>query len=486
MRSNLIIALFLLIGLLFPMLPEQGRRAAAPSASGRSTCAARIPVRANSRPEAEGSGLEDTLRRDTTQKQQPPKRTSSSPVTDLSFQDLIPPAPAAMEIAKGIAYPVDLSSGLLNIEIPLYEIVSGDIRIPITLSYHASGLKPGIHSRTWLPQGWSLSVGPTLSRVIRGGPDEYVYDAATAAAASPTWTQLNAVAEQAVDIALDEFFYSLPGHSGKLYFTRTPSGGFSSTLRYTDPSRSTTTGKYDGSISEWTWSRETGSTAQTYGFSYDGLGRLTGAKRYTGSSTTSTNAFTEQGLVYDRNGNITALRRYGASASAAEDDFAFNVTGNRISSLTNTGTSGSGVTYTSYTYDANGNTTHDGRTGQDLAWNELNLISGVSTTSGGNTSQLASYTWMADGAKFASARVDGSGYVYKGALVFERNAAGKLSLDAALTTGGRITAQKDASTGAITGYTVHHHITDKRVSFSQRILKLANGINLLLIVSMNY
>ena len=98
----------------------------------------------------------------------------------------------------------------------------------------------------------------------------------------------------------------------------------------------------------------------------------------------------------------------------------------------------------------NGNTTHDGRTGQDLAWNELNLISGVSTTSGGNTSQLASYTWMADGAKYASARADGSGYVYKGALIFERNAAGKLSLDAALTTGGRINAQKDASTRAIT------------------------------------
>ncbi len=136
------------------------------------------------------------------------------------------------------------------------------------------------------------------------------------------------------------------------------------------------------------------------------------------------------------------------------------MTDNRISSLTNAGTSGSGATYTSYTYDANGNTTHDGRTGQDLAWNELNLISGVSTTSGGNTSQLASYTWMADGAKYASARADGSGYVYKGALVFERNAVGKLSLDAALTTGGRITAQKDASTGAITGYTVHHHITD--------------------------
>ena len=84
----------------------------------------------------------------------------------------------------------------------------------------------------------------------------------------------------------------------------------------------------------------------------------------------------------------------------------------------------------------------------------------MSQGSGAAASTLASYTWMADGAKYASARADGSGYVYKDALVFERNAAGKLSLDAALTTGGRITAQKDASTGAVTGYTVHHHITD--------------------------
>lgn len=51
MRSKLILALLLLIGLFFPMLPKQGGRAAAPSASGRSVCASRIPVRANSLPE---------------------------------------------------------------------------------------------------------------------------------------------------------------------------------------------------------------------------------------------------------------------------------------------------------------------------------------------------------------------------------------------------------------------------------------------------
>ena len=244
------------------------------------------------------------------------------------------------------------------------------------------------------------------------------------------------------------------------HLTGQSSSAFSSTLRYTDPSRTAITGKYDGSISEWTWSRGAGSTAQTYAFSYDGLARLTGTKRYTGSSTTATDAFTERDIAYDRNGNITALKRFGASASAAEDDLAFTLSGNRIASLANSGTNGSGVTFSSFTYDANGNTTHDGRTGQGLSWNMLNLISGISTTSGGNPSMLASYSWYADGTKYSAERPDGSGYVYKGSLVFEKDANGRLGLDAALTTGGRIVADRDSLTGAVTGYTVYHHITD--------------------------
>ena len=53
-----------------------------------------------------------------------------------------------------------------------------------------------------------------------------------------------------------------------------------------------------------------------------------------------------------------------------------------------------GVTYTAFAYDANGNTTHDGRTGQDLAWNLLNLIPGVSKTVSGTTSPTI---WAASG-----------------------------------------------------------------------------------------
>lgn len=143
---------------------------------------------------------------------------SQSP--QLTLPKIIPPSPVAMELAKYVNYPVDLSNGLVKISIPLYEIVDGDIRIPITLNYHASGLKPNIRSNDWLENGWSLHVGPSLSRIIHGGADELFYFYDMIANSQPTYQQLNLVANQSKDITLDEFYYSLPGNSGRLYFKR--------------------------------------------------------------------------------------------------------------------------------------------------------------------------------------------------------------------------------------------------------------------------
>ena len=77
----------------------------------------------------------------------------------------------------------------------------------------------------------------------------------------------------------------------------------------------------------------------------------------------------------------------------------------------------------------------------------------------GAATQLASYNWYADGTKYSAERADGSGYVYKGNVIYEKATGGSLSLDCVLTTGGRIVANKNSS-GTITGYTVYHHITD--------------------------
>ena len=263
--------------------------------------------------------------------------------------------------------------------------------------------------------------------------------------------------------------YGEPGSAGSTaetlsynargWLTGQASPVYSSTLRYTDPSRTSTAGRYGGSISEWSWSRGSGSGMQTYAFSYDGLDRLTGSKRYIGSSTAATDAFTEQGLEYDRNGNIKALVRYGQGAADPEDDLLFTLSGNRIWSISNSGSNGSGKTYSAFAYDANGNTTHDGRTGQDLVWNALNLLSGATVTEGGVTSTLATYTWLADGTKYSTERPDGSGYVYKGELIYTKAPGGALTLDCVLTTGGRIVAERDAA-GTLSGYSVRHHIRD--------------------------
>ena len=105
---------------------------------------------------------------------------------ELSAPKVLPESPQAASQARYIDCPVDLSNGLVEISIPLYEITDGDLRVPITLSYHASGLRPNMRSSSWLGDGWSLSAGPTLSRNIAGGADEFFYDSSVASASSPT------------------------------------------------------------------------------------------------------------------------------------------------------------------------------------------------------------------------------------------------------------------------------------------------------------
>lgn len=79
-----------------------------------------------------------------------------------------PPNTTAFE--KYGNYPVNLFSGVPDISIPLYEISSGDLSVPITLSYHASGIKVS-ENASWVGLGWSLSAGGEISRSVMGLPE---------------------------------------------------------------------------------------------------------------------------------------------------------------------------------------------------------------------------------------------------------------------------------------------------------------------------
>lgn len=92
----------------------------------------------------------------------------------LDVPRIVPVSPEATMMEKFQSYPVDLCTGVPDITIPLYEIDLGELTIPVTLSYHASGLKPKEQSG-FAGTGWTLNLEPSISRQINGIPDEEDY-----------------------------------------------------------------------------------------------------------------------------------------------------------------------------------------------------------------------------------------------------------------------------------------------------------------------
>jgi YD repeat-containing protein len=99
----------------------------------------------------------------------------------ISFQQIvnsqgtiIPPSPRTASFLIYGEYPVDYSTGVPDISIPLYRIKSGDIEVPITLKYHIGSAKPNRYKQeiSNVGFGWVLEAGGLVSRTIRGAMDE--------------------------------------------------------------------------------------------------------------------------------------------------------------------------------------------------------------------------------------------------------------------------------------------------------------------------
>ncbi len=70
-------------------------------------------------------------------------------------------------------HPVNLSSGLVSIDIPFFTIEAGPVRVPIGLHYHGGGVKVG-DVASWVGTNWALNAGGQVSRSVNGRPDEYL------------------------------------------------------------------------------------------------------------------------------------------------------------------------------------------------------------------------------------------------------------------------------------------------------------------------
>lgn len=72
------------------------------------------------------------------------------------------------------SYPVDYSTGLVDISLPLYRLESGGLNIPLQLKFHASGLRSDERDGL-LGLRWALFGIGHVSRIIKGYPDDLHY-----------------------------------------------------------------------------------------------------------------------------------------------------------------------------------------------------------------------------------------------------------------------------------------------------------------------
>jgi YD repeat-containing protein len=116
---------------------------------------------------------------------------------------------------------VDLMTGAAQMSVPLVELSSGTLHLPISLGYSYSGLKV-FQTQDLVGLGWSLQAGGSISRQINGLPDEQgsAYGPYSSAMVLQGLTNdeqqfYKDAFNQDVDVAPDIYSFSVAGYTGR-------------------------------------------------------------------------------------------------------------------------------------------------------------------------------------------------------------------------------------------------------------------------------
>jgi len=131
--------------------------------------------------------------------------------------------PSGQVIASYAGVESNNASGMAPHNIPVYNIHSGKLSHGITLSYHTPGNRVD-DVASWVGLGFSLDVGGSIVRTVRGLPDEktdgFFNGSPTKATVLASNTLLQKAADNMIDTHPDLFTYNFDGYSGKMYFDR--------------------------------------------------------------------------------------------------------------------------------------------------------------------------------------------------------------------------------------------------------------------------
>src|ERR1700678_1202260 len=65
-------------------------------------------------------------------------------------------SPTAASLGKFGDIPVSYHTGVPSVEIPFYTVQAGPLKLPVSLAYHASGIKV-MEPASWVGTGWALN-----------------------------------------------------------------------------------------------------------------------------------------------------------------------------------------------------------------------------------------------------------------------------------------------------------------------------------------
>ncbi len=133
--------------------------------------------------------------------------------------------------AAGLARELDVSvghfSGALNVTVPLEQLTVGNFTLPLYLSHDGSGHRVG-SVESWVGLGWNLHAGGSVSRQVRGAPDNHanyysqaneIRDNSDVSISIDNYHFMQAVVNEDIETQCDLFSFSAPGISGKFIIT---------------------------------------------------------------------------------------------------------------------------------------------------------------------------------------------------------------------------------------------------------------------------
>lgn len=145
---------------------------------------------------------------------------------------ILPQTPQAAAFTRYGEYPISPATGVPQIDIPLYTLQAKDIVLPISVSYHASGIKVE-DVATPVGLGWTLNFGGVITRTIRGCRDYPNYTNNTVRSASQVqammsnsqyqntnvWQRLVSLSNVGEDSQSDRYVYNFNGKSGVFVYS---------------------------------------------------------------------------------------------------------------------------------------------------------------------------------------------------------------------------------------------------------------------------